>query len=306
MMQLGFVSAILPNESLEQLFATAVSIGYKYIEVMCWPPSQAERRYAGVTHIDVLSVDNARVASIKNLMQTSGVQISGLGYYPNCLSPDLGEAERSVEHLMQVIRAAPKLGLTQVNTFIGRDFTKGVDDNWNRLLTTWKPIVDLAEKCNVRIGIENCPMLFGDDEWPGGKNIATSPAIWRRLFSDLGSPNLGLNYDPSHMVFQCMDYLNPMREFIDRIFHIHAKDVRIDRHKLNDVGVFAHPKLYHTPKLPGLGEINWGQFFSVLGDAGYQGPVCVEVEDRIYEGTVAERVESLAQSYRYLSQFVGT
>ena len=306
MMQLGFVSAILPNESLEQLFATAVTIGYKYIEVMCWPPSQAERRYAGVTHIDVLSLDNARVASIKNLVQTTGVQISGLGYYPNCLSPDLGEAERSVEHLMQVIQAAPKLGLTQVNTFIGRDFTKGVDDNWNRLLTTWKPIVDLAEKCNVRIGIENCPMLFGDDEWPGGKNIATSPAIWRRLFNDLGSPNLGLNYDPSHMVFQCMDYLNPMREFIDRIFHIHAKDVRIDRHKLNDVGVFAHPKLYHTPKLPGLGEINWGQFFSVLGDAGYQGPVCVEVEDRIYEGTVAARVESLAQSYRYLSQFVGT
>ncbi|MCF7961467.1 MAG: sugar phosphate isomerase/epimerase [Pirellula sp.] len=305
-MQLGFVSAILPNESLEQLFATAVTIGYKYIEVMCWPPSQAERRYAGVTHIDVLSLDNARVASIKNLVQTTGVQISGLGYYPNCLSPDLSEAERSVEHLMQVIQAAPKLGLTQVNTFIGRDFTKGVDDNWNRLLTTWKPIVDMAEKCNVRIGIENCPMLFGDDEWPGGKNIATSPAIWRRLFRDLGSPNLGLNYDPSHMVFQCMDYLNPMREFIDRIFHIHAKDVRIDRHKLNDVGVFAHPKLYHTPKLPGLGEINWGQFFSVLGDAGYQGPVCVEVEDRIYEGTVAARVESLAQSYRYLSQFVGT
>jgi sugar phosphate isomerase/epimerase len=306
MMQLGFVSAILPNESLEQLFATAVSIGYKYIEVMCWPPSKAERRYAGVTHIDVLSLDDARVASIKKLVQTTSVQISGLGYYPNCLSPDLAEAERSVEHLMQVIRAAPKLGLTQVNTFIGRDFTKGVDDNWNRLLTTWKPIVDLAEKCNVRIGIENCPMLFGEDEWPGGKNIATSPAIWRRLFNDLGSPNLGLNYDPSHMVFQCMDYLNPMREFIDRIFHIHAKDVRIDRHKLNDVGVFAHPKLYHTPKLPGLGEINWGQFFSVLGDAGYQGPVCVEVEDRIYEGTVAERVESLSQSYRYLSQFVAS
>lgn len=306
MMQLGFVSAILPSESLEQLFATATSIGYKYIEVMCWPPSKAERRYAGVTHIDVLALDNNRIATIKKLVQTTGVQISGLGYYPNCLSPDLSEAEQSVEHLMQVIRAAPKLGLSQVNTFIGRDFTKGVDDNWKRLLTTWKPIVDLAEKCNVRIGIENCPMLFGEDEWPGGKNIATSPAIWRRLFSDLESPNLGLNYDPSHMVFQCMDYLSPMRDFIDRIFHIHAKDVRVDRHKLNDVGIFAHPKLYHTPKLPGLGDISWGQFFSVLGDAGYQGPVCVEVEDRLYEGTVAERVESLAQSYRYLSQFVGS
>jgi sugar phosphate isomerase/epimerase len=305
MMQLGFVSAILPGESLERLFEIASNIGYKYIEVMCWPPSKAERRYAGVTHVDVLTLDEAKISEIHTLSSKTGVAISGLGYYPNCLSPDLDEAKRSVEHLMQVIEAAPKLGLTQVNTFIGRDYTKSVDDNWGRLLSTWKPIVDLAERCKVRIGIENCPMLFGTDEWPGGKNIASSPAVWRRLFSDFDSPNLGLNYDPSHMIWQCMDYLNPMRDFIDRIFHVHAKDVRIDRHKLNDVGIFAHPKLYHTPKLPGLGEINWGQFFSVLGDAGYQGPVCVEVEDRIYEGNVADRIESLAQSYRYLSQFVG-
>jgi sugar phosphate isomerase/epimerase len=179
-----------------------------------------------------------------------------------------------------------------------------VDENWPRLLKIWKPIVDLAESNGVRIGIENCPMLFTKDEWPGGKNIATSPAIWRRLFSDLGSPNLGLNYDPSHMVFQCMDYLKPMRDFIDRIFHVHAKDVRVDQHKLDEVGVFAYPNLYHTPKLPGLGDIDWGKFFSVLGDAGYQGSVCVEVEDRTYEGSVENRKESLAQSYRYLSHFV--
>ena len=304
MMQLGFVSAILPSEPLERLFTIAASIGYKYIEVMCWPPSKAERRYAGVTHIDVLALDDSGIATINNLVHSTGVQISGLGYYPNCLSPDLDEAQNSIEHLKRVIQAAPKLGLTQVNTFIGRDYTKSVDDNWNRLLTTWKPIVDLAEKCNVRIGIENCPMLFGPDEWPGGKNIATTPAIWRRLFSDLGSPNLGLNYDPSHMIWQCMDYLSPMREFSDRIFHVHAKDARIDRHKLNDVGIFAHPNLYHTPKLPGLGDIQWGPFFSVLGDAGYRGPVCVEVEDRIYEASVETRIASLAQSYRYLSQFV--
>lgn len=305
MMQLGFVSAILPELSLEQVFEVAAKIGYRYVEVMCWPLSKAERRYAGITHINVNELSTSHVHSIAALQERTGVKISGLGYYPNCLSPNQEEANRSVEHLKHVIAAAPKLGLTQVNTFIGRDYTKSVDANWPRLMETWKPIVELAENCGVRIGIENCPMLFTEDEWPGGKNIATSPAIWRRLFADLGSPNLGLNYDPSHMVWQCMDYLKPMRDFIDRIYHVHAKDVRIDRHRLDDVGIFAHPKLYHTPKLPGLGEIDWGRFFSVLGDAGYRGPVCVEVEDRSYEGSLEDRTESLAQSYRYLNQFVG-
>jgi sugar phosphate isomerase/epimerase len=304
MMKLGFVSAILPDLSLQEVLQVAADIGYLHVEVMCWPPSKAERRYAGVTHIDVSALNKELAASILALQKSTGVSISGLGYYPNCLANDEAEAERSVEHLKQVIAAAPKLGLTTVNTFIGRDHTKSVEDNWPRLLKTWKPIVDLAEANGVRIGIENCPMLFTKDEWPGGKNIATTPAIWRRLFSDLGSPNLGLNYDPSHMVFQCMDYLKPIRDFIDRIFHVHAKDVRVDRHKLDDVGVFAHPNLYHTPKLPGLGDIDWGKFFSVLGDAGYQGPVCVEVEDRTYEGSIDNRKKSLAQSYRYLSQFV--
>lgn len=303
-MQLGFVSAILPDLPLEDVLQIASNIGYKYVEVMCWPPSKAERRYAGVTHVDVLTLTKESAAGITAIQKSLGVSISALGYYPNCLAHDESEAERCVEHLKQVIAAAPKLGITTVNTFIGRDNTKSVDENWPRLLKTWKPIVDLAESSGVRIGIENCPMLFTKDEWPGGKNIATSPAIWRRLFSDLGSPNLGLNYDPSHMVFQCMDYLKPMRDFIDRIFHVHAKDVRVDQHKLDEVGVFAHPNLYHTPKLPGLGDIEWGKFFSVLGDAGYQGPVCVEVEDRTYEGSVENRKESLAQSYRYLSQFV--
>lgn len=304
MMRLGFVSAILPDLSLEDVLHTAADIGYSCVELMCWPPSKAERRYAGVTHIDVLSLTKESASRIVALQKSLGVSISALGYYPNCLAHDESEAERSVEHLKQVISSAPKLGLNTINTFIGRDHTKSVEDNWPRLLKTWKPIVDLAESSGVRIGIENCPMLFTQDEWPGGKNIATTPAIWRRLFSDLGSPNLGLNYDPSHMVFQCMDYLKPMRDFIDRIFHVHAKDVRVDQHRLDEVGVFAHPNLYHTPKLPGLGDIDWGKFFSILGDAGYQGPVCVEVEDRTYEGSIENRKRSLAQSYRYLSQFV--
>ncbi|MBU6386578.1 MAG: sugar phosphate isomerase/epimerase [Planctomycetes bacterium] len=303
-MQLGFVSAIVPELNLQQVIELASSIGYQTVELMCWPPSKADRRYAGVTHINVLELDESKVSSIRKMLESHRVSISGLGYYPNCLSSNQEEAERCCEHLKHVIAAAPKLGVCQVNTFIGRDHTKSVQDNWPRMLKTWRPIVDLAEKHSVRIGIENCPMIFTQDEWPGGKNIASSPAIWRKLFADLESPNLGLNYDPSHMVFQHMDYLKPIRDFIDRIFHVHAKDVRVDQHLLDQHGIFAHPNLYHFPKLPGLGDVKWGSFFSVLSDAGYQGPVCVEVEDRAYEGSLEDRKASLIQSHRYLSQFL--
>ncbi|MGN6135141.1 MAG: sugar phosphate isomerase/epimerase family protein [Aureliella sp.] len=304
MIELGFATAILPELSLAEVMQFAAETGYDCIEVMCWPVSRAERRYAGVTHIDLARLDDAEVERIGKLVRDTGVAISALGYYPNCLSPDRQEAAKAVEHLQGLIQAAPRLGLSRVTTFIGRDWTIGVDENWPRLLETWRPIVAQAEASGVKIGIENCPMLFSKDEWPGGKNIAISPAIWRRLFDDLGSPNLGLNYDPSHMVWQHMDYLAPMREFSQRLFHIHAKDVRIDTEKLNQVGILAHPAEYHTPKLPGLGDIDWGKFFSVLLDVGYRGPVCVEVEDRAYEKTLDDRKDSLRQSYRFLKNFI--
>lgn len=304
MLQLGFASAIVPEMSLEEVFQLAADIGYRCVEVMCWPVSKAERRYAGVTHINVNELDAARIAAIHQLCRSTGVSISALGYYPNCLSPDREEAQKGVEHLNAVLEGAHKLGLKNVNTFIGRDYTKSVDDNWPRLLETWKPIVKKAEQLDLRIGIENCPMLFSRDEWPGGKNIAISPKIWQRLFMDLESDRIGLNYDPSHMIWQQMDYLAPMRNFKDRLFHIHAKDVVLDIHRLNEVGILAHPLEYHTPKLPGFGEVNWGKFFSTLTGVGYRGAVCVEVEDRAYENSLEDRQESLRQSYRYLRQFV--
>jgi sugar phosphate isomerase/epimerase len=148
-------------------------------------------------------------------------------------------------------------------------------------------------------------MLFTRDEWPGGKNLATTPAVWRRMFTDIDSPNFGLNYDPSHMVWQQMCYLKPMRDFADKLFHVHAKDVRIDRHRLDEVGIMAHPNEYHTPKLPGLGDVDWGAFVATLHDVGYDGPVCVEVEDRAYEKTLELRKRSLRQSHAYLRQFIG-
>jgi sugar phosphate isomerase/epimerase len=302
--KLGFVSAILPELSLDELIDFAATEGFDCVELMCWPVGKAERRYAGVTHVDVADFDADDARRINDRLAAAGVEISGLGYYPNPLAPDRAEAQVYIEHIQKVIRAAALLGVNQMNTFIGRDWTRSVDDNWPRFLEVWSPLVEYAEAQGVRIGIENCPMLFTADEWPGGKNLAYAPAIWRRMFEAIPSPHLGLNYDPSHLAWLMIDYLKPLWAFADRIYHVHAKDVRVDRHRLDEIGILATPLEFHTPKLPGLGEIDWGRFFSVLSDVGYDGPVCIEVEDRAYEGSLARRKAALVQSARYLRAFM--
>lgn len=304
MMQLGFVSAILGDLPLDEVVRFAADNGFDAVEVMCWPKGRAERRYAGVTHIDVTGLGEEEAAEINQLVNDAGVVLSGLGYYPNSLAPDQEAAQIYIEHIKDVIRAASLLGVGVVNTFIGRDWTKSVDDNWPRFKEVWPPLIGFAEDHGVRVGIENCPMAFTEDEWPGGKNLARSPAVWRRMFAEIPSESFGLNYDPSHMIWQQMNYVKPLREFADRLFHIHAKDVRVDRHRLDDVGIMATPLEFHTPKLPGLGEVDWGEFFSVLTDVGYGGPVCIEVEDRAYEGSLESRKGALIQSGRYLRQFI--
>ncbi|ELP33308.1 xylose isomerase domain-containing protein [Rhodopirellula baltica SWK14] len=304
MMQLGFVSAILPEYDLEEVFAVASQCGYECVEVMCWPPGKAERRYAGTTHIDVSDLTDKRIKEIQSLCQRYDVAISSLGYYPNPLSPDESESKVAAEHLIRLIGASSQLGIGRVTTFVGRDPKKTIDNNWPRFENVWGPIIEAAEKSDVRIGIENCPMFFSDDEWPGGKNLAISPAVWRRMFETFPSEHFGLNYDPSHPVFMHMDYLTPMRAFADRLVHVHAKDVRVDQMMLDQVGVFANPNEWHTPKLPGLGQVDWGQFFSILTDTGYSGPVCVEVEDRAYEGSIENRIRALKQSHDYLRNYL--
>jgi sugar phosphate isomerase/epimerase len=303
-MKLGFVSAILADLSLQEVVQFAAEANFSCVELMCWPVGKAERRYAGVTHVDVVDFGADDAARVRELMGEAGVSISGLGYYPNPLVPDRQEAQVYIEHIQAVIRAAQLLGVEVVNTFIGRDWTRSIEDNWPRFREVWPPLVRYAEDHGVRIGIENCPMFFTGDEWPGGKNLAYCPAIWRRMFDEIPSASFGLNYDPSHLVWQQIDYIKPLREFADRIFHVHAKDARVDRSRLDEVGILATPLEFHTPKLPGLGDVNWGRFFSVLSDVGYNGPVCIEVEDRAYERTLESRKAALGQSAGFLRQFM--
>jgi sugar phosphate isomerase/epimerase len=304
-MQLGFVSAILPDLSLEDVLAFARDEAFACVELMCWPAGKAERKYAGVTHVDVVGFTQARADDVNALVKHYGVAVSGLGYYPNPLDPDAAAAKRCVEHLKRVILAAEKLGIEQVNSFVGRDWTRSVDENWPRFLKTWRPLVAFADDHGVRIGIENCPMLFTRDEWPGGKNLATTPAVWRRMFADIPSQHFGLNYDPSHLVWQHIDWERPLAEFRSRLFHVHAKDARILGEKLNDVGTLATPLEYHQPRVPGFGEIDWGSFMAALQDVGYRGPVCIEVEDDTFGKTLAGRQDALRVARDVLRPFFG-
>jgi len=298
--QLGLVSAILPELSLEQLLAYAAEQGFDCVEAMCWPVGKAERKYAGVTHIDVSRFSSAQADDVFGLCAHYRVGISALGYYPNALDPNPRVAHKAIQHLRKVILAAEKLSLN-VNTFVGRDWTKSVDDNWSRFLKTWRPLVKFAEDRGVKIGIENCPMLFTKDEWPGGKNLAYSPAIWRRMFSEIPSTNFGLNYDPSHLVWMQMDWIRPLREFRDRLFHLHAKDVEMFPRRLDDVGILATPLEFHQPRVPGRGTIDWPQYMRELKAIRYNGPLCIEVEDDTFGKTLAGRKKAIVAARRTLA-----
>ena len=303
-MKLGFVSAILDGWTFEEMIDTASEMGFTCVEVACWPQGKAERRYAGVSHIDVDTLNNEKAEYINNYCKAKGVEISSLAYYPNTMDGNIEKRADSIEHLKKVIAASAKLGVNMVTTFIGRDQSKTVEENIALFQKIWPPIIKLAEEQGVKIAIENCPMLFGAEQWPGGQNLATTPKIWEQLFRMIPSPNFGLNYDPSHFVWQMMDYIQPIYDFKDKIFHVHYKDIKLHPDRLNKVGIMAYPLEYMSPKLPGLGDVDWSKYVSALTDIGYDGCTCIEVEDRAFEGTREKVLDSLRLSKKYMEQFV--
>ena len=303
-MKLGFVSAILGEWTFEEMIDTAAAMGFQCVEVACWPKGRAERRYAGVSHIDVADLTKEKAEYIRNYCKERNVDISALAFYPNVMEEEEEKRQANISHLKKVIDASAVLGVHLVTTFIGRDQTKTVEENLELVKEIWPPILAHAEEKNVRIAIENCPMLFGREQWPGGQNLMTSPANWEKIFEILPNDNLGINYDPSHFVWQMMDYIKPLYQFRNKIFHVHYKDIKLYEDELKKVGTMAYPLDYMSPKLPGLGDVNWGKYVSALTDIGYDGFTCIEVEDRAFEGTRDKILDSLKLSKKYMDQFI--
>jgi len=284
-MKLGLMSAALPNLSFEELVAWASANDFDMLEVACWPPGKANRRYAGVTHINVTEFEAPQAKEIQSILKRYDMEISSLGYYPNPLHPDAEHRATVIDHLKKVILAAELLEVPIVGTFIGRDKNKNVEENLELFAEIWPPIVKFAEQHNVKIAIENCPMIFSNDEWPGGNNLAINPFIWNKMFEIIPSDNFGLNLDPSHLIWQFIDYERVVYEFGEKIFHVHAKDLRIDYEGLYQHGVLSLGMGWQIPRLPGLGDVQWDRFISALYGVGYDYVISIEHEDRAFEKT---------------------
>lgn len=284
-MKLGILTAPFPDTKLVDVADWAISAEFEALEIACWPAEGGEaRRYAGTSHIDVEGMTKARASEIAGALKDKGITVSGLGYYPNPLHADTGHRDRVIGHLKKVITAAGLMGVPVVNTFLGGDRTQTVDQNWDQALKIFPEIVAHARDNGVTLAFENCPMIFSRDEWPGGHNIAYSPRIWRRIFEAWGK-DVGLNYDPSHLVWQMIDNARFIKEFGSRMVHVHAKDLMIDCDGLYENGVLSAGIGWQVPRMPGLGDVKWDEIFAGLYRAGYDGPVIIEHEDRTFEGT---------------------
>jgi len=293
-MKIGVMSAAFPNWSLEELATWASDSGFQMLELACWPAGEGkDRKYGGVVHIDVDSLTPTKAAEINGMLAEKGLAISALGYYPNPLHPDLAHREHVIAHLKKVIVGAETLGVGIVGTFVGRtwnpeltgrDWQKDIDYNFGEFMKVWPDLVKFAADHNVKIAIEHCPMLWADT-WPGGSNLPHSPALLHRMFEAVPDENFGLNFDPSHLVWQQIDYIRFIYDFGDRIFHVHAKDMAIDKEMFYQDGILGNGFRWQIPRLPGQGLIDWKQLIAALYAVGYDFVLSIEHEDRNWEKT---------------------
>ncbi len=284
-MKLGLLTAPFPETPLDEVAQWTADNEFTAIEIACWPASSGDtRRYAGTSHIDVDGISDAQASEIADSIASKGLELSGLGYYPNPLHPDPDHARMVIDHLKKVIVAAGKMNVPVVNTFMGADAAKSQDENWETATKVWPEIIACAEENGVKIAIENCPMIFSRDEWPSGHNLAYNPKIWRRMFEEFGE-TIGLNFDPSHLVWLMIDIESAIMEFGERFYFFQAKDVMIDAEGLYDNGTLSSGIGWQIPRLPGLGDVDWQRLFSAMWRVGYDGPIIIEHEDRRFEGT---------------------
>ncbi|HCM5830598.1 sugar phosphate isomerase/epimerase family protein [Klebsiella pneumoniae] len=307
-MKLGFLTGCL-NTTIEDKIIYASQVGFQTVEVSCWPVNN-NRDYSG-SDIDVENLTDEDAGNIITMCEKNGIEISSLAYYDNMLHPDITIRQSYHKHLKSVIRAAQKLNVRLVGTFVGKNQSISLSENFELYQNIFSEFVEYAESHNVKLMIENCPMPgWQEDGLPA--TISYSPEFWDEMFRLVPSKSLGLNFDPSHLHWLQIDYMDCIEKYNDRIFHVHAKDCILDRKSFSKYGVFgkklnrqSHEDLgWFTPKIPGLGDISWHAFVSKLRQVGYDGVVSIEHEDRDFCKNNDEVKLGLEYSFNHLNPLV--
>jgi sugar phosphate isomerase/epimerase len=302
-MDLGFLTVCLGEMSLREKAKWASKKGFKCLEVACWPRENT-RDYSS-SDIDVANLTQAEADEIKGYMKEYGLRISSLAYYDNNLHNDPERRAFINGHVKKCIDAASMLGTDMVGTFVGRNIDKSIEENFDEFEKVFGELVGYAEKKGIKIIIENCPM----EGWqaagvPG--TISYTPELWDEMFKRVPSKNFGLNFDPSHLLFQLIDYYALVPKYIDRIFHVHAKDAEVFEDRLKWYGVFNKqlkgdkPYGYWRFRMPSLGQVDWKKFVGILKENGYDDVLSIEHEDPLYEGSDEKVLEGLSIGYDHL------
>jgi sugar phosphate isomerase/epimerase len=306
-MKLGFLTVCLGNMPLKEKARWAAQAGFQCLEIACWPKDN-DRDYSS-TDIDVARLTQAEADEIKSYMKEFGLSISSLAYYDNNLDRDLTKRAAVNAHVRRCIDAAVMLGTDMVGTFVGRNSDVTLEANFDEFESVFGELVAYAESKGIRIVIENCPM----EGWqtPGVPGtISFTPELWEEMFRRVPSRNFGLNFDPSHLLFQLIDYYALVPKFKDRIFHAHAKDAEVFPERLRWYGTFnkqlggSYQGGTWQFRMPSLGQVDWKLFIGLLKQNGYDGPLSIEHEDPLYEGSEEKVKEGLTIAYQHLAQFV--
>ena len=207
--------------------------------------------------------------SVRDLVDEYGVVISALGFYGNPIHPDEATRKRHKEHFLKVLEASYRLELPVMTGWVGK-YPGSIEDNIREVKKVWPDILKKAEDYDIRIAIENCP-----------GNIMYRPDIWQRVFDELGSEHIGLEFDPSHLICQLIDANAVADEFGDKIYHVHAKDAEINWERISRLGITSERWCPH--RLPGFGELDWAKFFTILRKHNYDYAISIEHEDPYFK-----------------------
>lgn len=302
-MKIGFLTGCLGDMPLLEKAQFAHETGFRALEISCWP--RVNSRDYSSSDIDVATLTQEEVDRLMEALKSLDLEVSSLAYYDNNLSADPAERKAVNEHTKKVIDAAAMMGVKLVGCFIGRDVSKDLAGNFAEFEKVFGELVSYAEQKNVKLMIENCHMPSWLEEGKPG-TISYSPELWREMFRRIPSESFGLNYDPSHLRAMLMDYMECLKGFEDRVFHLHAKDVEVFPEKVGVYGIYdgAFGDSYWRYRMPSLGQVDWKELTDHLIGHGYDFVISIEHEDHLYEGSVEKVKEGLKIAFDYLSGIV--